>query len=53
MTPKPVTFGSNRNIRRYRYYNYRKGYSERYVTAMNVMLKVYFYNEYSKLREGN
>ena len=53
MTPKPVTFGSNRNIRRYRYYNYRKGYSERYVTAMNDFLDNSVFNRWRELLEEN
>ena len=53
MTPKPITFGSNRNIRRYRYYNYRKSYSERYVTAMNDFLDNSVFNRWKELLEEN
>jgi transposase len=53
MTPKPVTFGSNRDIRRYRYYNYRKGYSERYVTAMNDFLDYSVFNRWRELLDEN
>ncbi len=35
MAPKAMTFGLNRNIIRYRYYNYRKDYSESYNPAMD------------------
>ena len=30
MTPVPINFGSNRDIRRYLYFNYRKYYSKKY-----------------------
>ena len=49
MTPKPVTFGSNRDIRRYGYYSYMRGYSERYVTAMNDFLDNSVFNRWREL----
>jgi hypothetical protein len=48
MTPKPITFGSNRNIRRYRYYNYRRNYSKKYINAMYDFLD---YSVSSRWRE--
>ena len=53
MTPKPVTFGSNRDIRRYGYYSYMRGYSERYVTAMNDFLDNSVFNRWRELLEEN
>ena len=53
MTPKPVNFGSNRNIRRYRYYNYRKGYSESYILAMDDFLDNSSFNRWRELLEEN
>ena len=53
MAPKPVTFGSNRDIIRYGYYSYRKGYSERYVTAMHDFLDNSVFNRWKELLEEN
>ena len=53
MTPKPVAFGSNSDIRRYGYYSYMRGYSERYVTAMNDFLDNSVFNRWRELLEEN
>ena len=35
MTPNLTVFGSNMDIRRYRYYNYRKGYYASNILVMD------------------
>ena len=53
MTPKPVAFGSNRNIRRYRYYNYRGDYSKKYISAMDDFLDYSACSRWRELLEEN
>ena len=54
MTPKPINFKSNRDIRRYRYFNYRKYYSKKYINAMNDFLdNSVLYRWKDLLRENN
>ena len=53
MTPKPVAFGSNRNIRRYRYYNYRWDYSKKYISAMDDFLDYSACSRWRELLEEN
>ena len=48
MTPKPVAFGSNSDIRRYLYYNYRGDYSKKYINAIDDFLD---YSQFSRWRE--
>ena len=53
MTPKPVNFRSNRDIRRYRYNNYRSGYSESYILAMDDFLDNSSLNRWRELLKEN
>ena len=53
MTPKPIIFGSNRNIRRYRYYNYRRDYSKKYISAMDDFLDYSAFSRWRELLEEN
>ncbi len=53
MTPKRITFGSNRNIRRYRYYNYIKDYSNKYINAIDDFLDYSAFNRWRELLEEN
>ena len=53
MTPKPINFGLNRDIRRYRYFNYRKNYSKKYINAMNDFLNFSVFNRWRELLEEN
>ena len=53
MTPKPITFGSNRNIRRYRYYDYRRDYSKKYINAMDDFLDYSAFSRWRELLEEN
>ncbi|KQB36198.1 hypothetical protein [Acidiplasma aeolicum] len=53
MTPKPINFKSNRDIRRYRYFNYRKNYSKKYINAMNDFLNFSVFNRWRELLEEN
>ena len=53
MTPKPITFGSNRNIRRYRYHNYRRDYSKKYINAMDDFLDYSAFSRWGELLEEN
>ncbi len=53
MTSKPIAFGSNRNIRRYRYYNYRRNYSKKYINALDDFLDYSPFNRWRELLEEN
>ncbi len=53
MTPKPISFGSNRNIRRYRYYNYRRDYSKKYINAMDDFCDYSVFSRWRELLEEN
>ena len=53
MTPKPINFGLNRDIGRYRYFNYIKNYSKKYINAMNDFLDISIFNNWNELLKEN
>ena len=53
ITPKPVNFVSNSNIRSFLYYNYRRSHSESYILAMEDFLDNSAFNRWRELLEEN
>ena len=53
MTPKPINFGLNRDLRSYRYFNYRKDYSKKYINAMNDFPSINIFNNWKELLKEN
>ena len=53
MTQNLINFKSNRDIRMYRYFNYIKNYSKKYINAMNDFLDLSTFNRWRELLKEN
>lgn len=53
MMTKPVNFGSNKNIKRYQYYHYKKVCSESFILAMGYFFNNKTFNRWREILEEN